>query len=143
MGTASGARVSGSVRGHQSRQQEQGYSKTSKAIQQVVSEYFVKLGRKRGSPASSSSTINGKEMQCLVNTRASISVVSSDTFKRMWQHWEVCQLPMPRILRVAGITGHHISVENYVMMDIEVLGVKMRRPMLVVSGLDHTEVVLG
>jgi hypothetical protein len=61
----------------------------------------------------------------------------------MWQHWEVCQLPMPRRLRVAGITGHHISVENYVMMDIEVLGVKMRRPMLVVSGLDHTEVVLG
>jgi hypothetical protein len=50
---------------------------------------------------------------------------------------------MPRRLRVAGITGHHISVENYVMMDIEVLGVKMRRPMLVVSGLDHTEVVLG
>jgi hypothetical protein len=29
------------------------------------------------------------------------------------------------------------------MMDIEVLGVKMRRPMLVVSGLDHTEVVLA
>jgi hypothetical protein len=29
------------------------------------------------------------------------------------------------------------------MIDIEVLGVKMRRPMLVVSGLDHTEVVLG
>jgi hypothetical protein len=37
------------------------------------------------------------------------------TFKRMWQHWEVCQLPMPRRLRVAGITGHHVSVENYIM----------------------------
>jgi hypothetical protein len=86
---------------------------------------------------------NGKEVQCLVDTGASISVVSSDTFKRMWQHWEVCQLPMPRRLRVAGITGHHISVENYVRMDIEVLGVKMRRPMLVESSLDHTEVVLG
>jgi hypothetical protein len=50
---------------------------------------------------------------------------------------------MPRRLRVAGITGHHISVENYVMMDIEVLSIKMRPLMLVVSGLDHTEVVLG
>jgi predicted aspartyl protease len=44
---------------------------------------------------------NGKEVQCLVDTGTSISVVSSDTFKRMWQHWEVFQLPMPRRLRVA------------------------------------------
>jgi hypothetical protein len=79
-------------------------------------------------------------VQCLVDTGASISVVSSDTSKRMWQHWEV---PMPRRLRVAGMTSNHIIVENYVMLEMEVLGVKMRRLMLVVSGLDHTEVVLG
>jgi hypothetical protein len=36
-----------------------------------------------------------------------------------------------------------ISEENYVMLDMEVLGIKMQRPMLVVSGLDQIEVVLG
>jgi hypothetical protein len=92
-------------------------------------------------PASvSTAKANGREVKCLVDTGASISVVSSDTSKRMWQHWEV---PMPRRLRVAGMTSNHIIVENYVMLEMEVLGVKMRRLMLVVSGLDHTEVVLG
>ena len=87
--------------------------------------------------------INEKAVQCLVDSGASISVVAEDALRSIWSHWNMFRLPMPSALRVTGITGHRIQVVDYVLVEMEILGRTIRRPMLVVSGLDHTQVVLG
>ena len=87
--------------------------------------------------------INEKAVQCLVDSGASISVVAEDALRSIWSHWNMFRLPMPKSLRVTGITGHRIQVVDYVLVEMEILGRTIRRPMLVVSGLDHTQVVLG
>jgi hypothetical protein len=55
-------------------------------------------------------TINGTAVQFLVNSGASISVVSARTFDGIWGAAELRRLPLPRHLRVAGVTGADIQV---------------------------------
>lgn len=87
--------------------------------------------------------INETEVEALMDSGASISVISEKTLFRLWRHWDLFRLPMPAHLRVTGITGHKIQVVDYVQVEMEVMGKVIRRPILVVSGLDHTELVLG
>ena len=87
--------------------------------------------------------VNGQKLKCLVDTGASISVISEKYFNSLWQNWTLHRLPMPSSLRVTGITGHTIKIVDYVLLEMKVLGKTLRRPMLVVSGLDHTQAVLG
>jgi hypothetical protein len=88
-------------------------------------------------------TVNNNKVKFLVDSGASISVIAESTFRSLWQHWNFFRLPTPTHFRVQGITGHKIQVVDYVMVEIEILGKMIRRPMVVVSGLDHTQAVLG
>ena len=78
-----------------------------------------------------------------MDTGASISVVSEELFRGLWGHWSIKRLPLPKHIRVTGVTGHSINIVDYVEVEIEVLGRKMKRPMLVVSGLHLTHAILG
>jgi hypothetical protein len=53
-------------------------------------------------------TINGAAVQFLVDLGASVSVVSERTFEGIWGAAELQRLPLPRHLRVAGVTGADI-----------------------------------
>jgi hypothetical protein len=59
-------------------------------------------------------TINGTAVQFLVDSGASVSVVSERTFDGIWGAAELRRLPLPRHLRVAGVTGADIQVVDYV-----------------------------
>jgi hypothetical protein len=88
-------------------------------------------------------TINGAAVQFLVDSGASISVVSERTFDRIWGAAEIQRLPLPRHLRVAGVTGADIQVVDYVEAEMTIFGRTMTRPILVVKGLLMTEAILG
>ena len=88
-------------------------------------------------------SVNGNSVELLVDTGASISVMAESTLNRLWGHWSLQKLPMPSSMRVTGITGHHIKIVDYVMVELEILGRQVRRPMLIVRGLDHTPAVIG
>jgi hypothetical protein len=88
-------------------------------------------------------TINGTAVQFLVDSGASISVVSERTFDGIWEAAELRRLPLPRHLRVAGVTGADIQVVDYVKAEMTILGRTKTRPILVVKGLSTTEAILG
>jgi hypothetical protein len=56
---------------------------------------------------------------------------------------ELRRLPLPRHLRVAGVTGADIQVVDYVEAEMTILGRTRTRPILVVRGLATTEAILG
>ena len=87
--------------------------------------------------------IAGKEVTGLADSGASLSVISEKVYRSLWKNWTFTQLPMPNHLRVTGITGHAMKFVDYVLMDIELMGRTIQRPLLVATGLDHTELVLG
>jgi hypothetical protein len=74
---------------------------------------------------------------------ASISGVSERTFDGIWGAAELRRLPLPRHLRVAGITGADIQVVDYVEAEMTILDRTTTRPILVVRGLATTEAILG
>jgi hypothetical protein len=88
-------------------------------------------------------TINGAAVQFLVDSGASVSVVSERTIDGKWGAAELRRLPMPRHLRVAGVTGEDIQVVDYVEAEMTILGRTKTRPILVVKGLLTTEAILG
>lgn len=87
--------------------------------------------------------IEGQEITGLVDSGASLSVISEKVYRSLWKNWTFTQLPMPNHLRVTGITGHNMKFVDYVLMDIELQGRTIQRPLLVATGLDHTELILG
>jgi hypothetical protein len=87
-------------------------------------------------------TINGTAVQFLVDSGASISVVSERTFDGIWGAAELKRLPLPRHLQVAGVTGADIQVVDYLEAEMTILGRTKTRPILVVKGLSTTEAIL-
>ena len=87
--------------------------------------------------------IAGRTVTGLVDSGASLSVISENMYRRLWSNWNFTKLPMPNHLRVTGITGHTIKFVDYVLIDIEMMGKVIKRPMLVATGLEHTDMVLG
>jgi hypothetical protein len=88
-------------------------------------------------------TINGAAVQFLVDSGASVSVVSERRFNGIWGEAELRRLPLPRHMRVAGVFGADIQVVDYVEAEMTILGRTNTRPILVVKGLSKTEAILG
>jgi hypothetical protein len=83
-------------------------------------------------------TINGTAVEFLVDSGASISVVSERTFDGICGAAGLRRLPLPRHLRVAGVTGADIQVVDYVEAEMTILGRTRTRPILVVRRLATT-----
>ena len=88
-------------------------------------------------------TVKNRKIQGLVDTGASITVMAEMEFRKIWNNHTMNRLPMPRMLRISGITGAQIHFSDYVTMEIELLGRTITRPVLIVSGLEHTRLVIG
>ena len=81
--------------------------------------------------------------QMLIDSGASVSVISKKFLKRIWGHWKIEKLPLPQNLKITGAGGNQIRMVDYVEMELEVLGRKMLRPVFVAEGLDHLDGILG
>jgi hypothetical protein len=88
-------------------------------------------------------TINGAAVQFLVDSGASVTVVSQRTLDSIWGVAELKRLPLPRHLPVAGVSGADIQVVDYVEAEMTILGRTKTRPILVVKGLSTTEAIIG
>jgi hypothetical protein len=58
--------------------------------------------------------VNGTPIEDLVNSGASVSVMSKKAFKTVWEHWKMQRLPIPAALTVSGVNGEKINVTGYV-----------------------------
>jgi hypothetical protein len=54
--------------------------------------------------------VNGTPMEALVDSGASVSVMSKRAFKTVWEHWKMQRLPIPAALNVSGVNGEKIDV---------------------------------
>ena len=82
------------------------------------------------------------EIESLLDTGASVSVMASETFIQLFGT-QILPPEVDRNHKVTGITGNIMGVRDFVELDMEVLGRKMRRPFLIVDGLHHHQCVLG
>jgi hypothetical protein len=93
--------------------------------------------------------VNGTPMEALVNSGASVSVMSERAFKTVWKHWKMQRLPIPASLYVSGVNGEKIDVMGYVEIPLTIKDEKpnevrsFTRPVLVLSGIGQTYLILG
>lgn len=106
------------------------------AVDDTVTHTDRKRPRVRGK-------IGNNEAEFLVDSGASVSVVSETMFNSLWSHWTIRRLPIPRTLRISGVTGHTMSLVDYVEVELTILGRTFIRPLLVVSGLSLNHAILG
>ncbi len=87
--------------------------------------------------------LSGTETHLLVDTGASVSVVSKALMQRVWKNWAALRLPIPQNLKITGAAGSPIKIVDYVELEIMIKGRKMTRPFFVADGLDKLEGILG
>jgi ribonuclease HI len=87
--------------------------------------------------------IEGTAATFLIDSGASVSVMGENFLHKIAKHWDIRRLPLPPTLRVSGVTGHRIKIVDYIEAKINILGKEISRPLLVVRGIDNTEVLLG
>jgi hypothetical protein len=54
--------------------------------------------------------VNGMPIKALVDSGASVSVMSKKAFKTVWEHWNMQRLPIPAALTVSGVNGKKMDV---------------------------------
>ena len=93
-------------------------------------------------------TVNKVPLQMEVDTGASVSLISRDTYRKLWlnQEWRPKLQPSPRRLRT--YTGQELDVQGSATVDVTYGSQSQKLPLLVVAGngpgsrLD-TEVLIG
>jgi hypothetical protein len=85
--------------------------------------------------------VNGTPIEALVDSGASVSVMSKRAFKTVWEHWNMQRLPIPAALNVSGVNGKKIDVMGYVEIPLTIKDKETNefrsftRPILVQSGI--------
>jgi hypothetical protein len=93
--------------------------------------------------------VNGTPIEALVDSDASVSIMSEKFFKTVWEHWNMQRLPIPAALTVSGVNGENINVTGYVEIPLTIKDEKTNevrsftRPVLVLSGIGQTDLILG
>jgi hypothetical protein len=93
--------------------------------------------------------VNSTPMEALVDSGASVSVMSEKAFKTVWEHWKMQRLPLPAALTVSGVNGEKIDVTGYVEIPLQMEDGKtgevrtFTRPVLVLSGIKQNDLILG
>jgi hypothetical protein len=93
--------------------------------------------------------VNGTPIEALVDSGASVSVMSKKAFKTVWEHWNMQRLPIPAALTVSGVNGKKIDVTGYVKIPLTIKDEKtdevrsFMRPVLVLLGIRQTDLILG
>jgi hypothetical protein len=90
-------------------------------------------------------TVNGTPIEAMVDSGASVSVMSEKAFKTVWKHWKMQRLPHPAALTVSGVNGEKIDVTGYVKIPLHMEDGKngevrtFTRPVLVLSGIEQND----
>jgi len=87
--------------------------------------------------------LEGIEINCLVDTGASVSVISSSVFRRLPNHWTLQKLPIPPGFRLSGASGSVLQLVGCYQLRMRVLGREIERPFYVISGLSKAQAILG
>jgi hypothetical protein len=93
--------------------------------------------------------VNGTPIEAFVDSGASVSVMSEQAFKTVWEHWNMQGLPIPAALNVSGVNGKKIDVTGYVEIPLTIKDEKTNkvrsftRPILALSGIGQTDLILG
>jgi hypothetical protein len=93
--------------------------------------------------------VNGTPIKALVESGASVSVMSEKVFKTVWEHWNMQRLPIPAALTVSGVNGEKIDVTGYVEIPLAIKDEKtdevrsFTRLVVVLSGIGQTDLILG
>jgi dUTPase len=93
-------------------------------------------------------TVNGTPIEALVDSGASVSLMSEKAFNTVWEHWKMQCLPLPAALTVSGVSGEKIDVTGYVEIPLQMEDGKpgevrtFTRLLLVLSGIKQTNLIL-
>jgi hypothetical protein len=88
-------------------------------------------------------------IKALVDSGASVSVMSEKVFETLWEHWNMQRLPIPAALTVSGVNGEKIDLTGYVKILLTIKDEKndevrsFTRPFLVLSDIGQTDLILG
>jgi hypothetical protein len=93
--------------------------------------------------------VNSTPIEALVDSGASVSVMSEKAFKTVWEHWKMQRLPIPAALTVSKVNRKKIDVTGYVKIPLTIKAEKtdevrsFTRPVLVLLGIGQTDLILG
>jgi hypothetical protein len=93
--------------------------------------------------------VNVTPIEALVDSGASVSVMSKKAFKTVWEHWKIQRLPITDALTVSRVNGKKKDVTGYVKIPLTIKDEKtdevrsFTRPVLVQSGIGQTDLILG
>jgi hypothetical protein len=94
-------------------------------------------------------TVNGTPIEALVDSGASVSVMSEKAFKTVWEHRKMQRLPLPAALTVSGVNGQKKDIKGYIEIPLQMEDGKtskvrtFTRPVLVLSGIEQNNLILG
>jgi hypothetical protein len=66
-------------------------------------------------------------MEALVDSGASVSVMSERAFKTVWEHWNMQRWLIPAALNVSGVNGEKIDVTGYVEIPLTIKDEKIKK----------------
>ena len=112
------------------------------ALLQICTAMCAISPKKKKSRPSIKAEINGQEVEFLLDTGASISLIAKDCWDRIKPD-NYQQLPFSQSTRISGITGHGIQVVECVEININIMGREITRPIAIVEGVSHCEGLLG
>jgi hypothetical protein len=93
--------------------------------------------------------VNGTPIEALVDSGASVRVMSEKAFKTVWEHWKMQRLPILAALTVSGVNSKKIDVTGYVEIPLTIKDGKtdevrsFTRLVLVLSGIGQAYLILG
>jgi hypothetical protein len=88
-------------------------------------------------------------IEALVDSGASVSVMSEKAFKTVGEHWNMQCLPLSAALTISGVNGEKIDVTGYVQIPLQMEDGKpgevrtFTRPVLVLSGIEPNNLILS
>ena len=86
--------------------------------------------------------VNGEKVHFLLDTGASVSLLSKETADRIG--WEKARkIQLSPTMTISGITGHGLELMDCIEVNIKILGKTITRPMLIVDGITHCDALLG
>ena len=86
---------------------------------------------------------NDIDMKCLIDTGASISSLSRESFQSIPVYQALESVPIPPGFWISAASSHKFSLVRCFMINTRVLGRKFHRPMFVIDGLSKCAGILG
>ena len=88
-------------------------------------------------------TVNNTQITWLIDSGATISIMATGLFDTINDNENLVRLPVSTSLSVSGVAGGDMTIRECVQLPIEMDGITMYRPVLIVSGIEDNLAILG